>query len=84
MLATAVGEHAIAIELAAASERLREEIGAVRPVALAEELARDLAPARAGLGPEATEAASQHGRELDLAAALARGLGFCEAATYVA
>ncbi len=80
VLATASGEHATAIELAAAAERLREEIGAVRPAALAEELAGDLAPAHEAVGPEAAASAVERGRGLDLAGALAKGLLSCEVA----
>lgn len=79
MLATAEGAHATALELAGAAERLREEIGAGRAPALAEELDRELAPSREALGPEAIEAALSRGRALDLDAAAHRALAFCEA-----
>ena len=79
VLATAVGDYALAIELGAAAERLRDEIGAVRAAALAEELAGELAPARTALGPEASADAVELGRGRDLASARDRGLRFCEA-----
>ena len=63
ILASAEGEHERAVELVGAAERLREEIGAGRAPALAEELDATLTPSRDALGPKAVERALARGRQ---------------------
>ena len=80
LLAVRTGDHARAVELAAAATALREAIGAQHPKALAAELRKQLAPSVRALGPDAARKARRSGRSLGVAGAVALGMRICEAA----
>ena len=77
VLATLLGEPALALRLAAAGAALREQMGAPRGPADQEELDGRLAPARKALG-ERADALWEEGRTVELDDAIATALRFCE------
>ena len=79
VLAAQVGGHEQALALVEAAAALREEIGAPRPPALEEALARALAPSLASLGDRAAAAARASARAAGLDAAVAAALALLEA-----
>lgn len=71
------GDAEPALQLAAAAEALRTEIGVPRAPGDTEQLERLLAPARAALPEDAQAAAWTAGHALDLAAAIDRAFAVC-------
>ncbi len=69
-LAALTGEPVRALELLGAADGLREQIGAPRAAALEQEIASDLDPATAAIGPQECADARARGRELDASAAI--------------
>ena len=77
VLAASIGRGEEAFELLGAAETLRESIGSPRAGALEEELAAQLAGARASIGPDVAHAAVTRGRARDLEATVDLGLAVC-------
>ena len=78
LLATATGDHRRAVELVGAAEAMRSDVGSVASETLEEEYGEKLQPSVDALGPEATREATERGRALDGAAAIALALEVCE------
>ena len=79
LLATATGDHRRAVELVGAADAMRSDVGSVASGSLEEEFDEKLAPSVEALGPETTREASERGRSLDAAAAIALALEVCSA-----
>jgi predicted ATPase len=77
ILGALTGQPNRASALLAAAETLRVEIGSPRGPSLEQELAAQLAKARAAPGEAATDAVVKNGRALDLAAAIDLALAVC-------
>jgi hypothetical protein len=76
-LAADAGAADVALELAGAADRLREEIGAARSPALEEGLADRLGPAVEILGAESAEEARSRGQARDLEVTIEMARRFC-------
>ena len=77
LLATATGDHRRAVELVEAADVIRKDVGSVVSSASEDEFAARLAPSLEALGEEAAQAASERGRQLDQAGAIAAALEVC-------
>ncbi|MGA3362227.1 MAG: tetratricopeptide repeat protein [Solirubrobacteraceae bacterium] len=73
-LAALTGEPQLALTLLGAADALREEIGAPRAAALEQEIAADIEPAVAALGPELRAQARARGRGLSRVEAIETAL----------
>jgi class 3 adenylate cyclase/tetratricopeptide (TPR) repeat protein len=78
ILAALDNDAHLALELVGAADSLREAIGAARAPSREEEIATQLAPAVAMLSALEQQACRARGRALDLAAAIATVLRFCD------
>jgi class 3 adenylate cyclase/tetratricopeptide (TPR) repeat protein len=78
ILASNMGRPADALALLGATEALRESIGSPRGAALDEELAKRFGAAREQLGAASAGAAAEHGRGMELEAALHLAVDICD------